>query len=711
MIRLSTQETDLLHNRIQNDHSAAISDHNKRMSRFRDLWRKWRNIQEQVAVGEEEASNFQVPMMQWFILSKVAMTAQALLGDDAEIVAEPVGQQDQKLVRKIGRYMSWRVFKSMKITDALVVWLFRSILFGRAFAFRPWVRETYKVKKGKKVEEQIWYDGPGFIPLWPQEIIVPAEPDAQCIHDFSFVIRRHYATPQQLLDGERDGRYIDVTKNFKEILRLSQGGRSRDIEGDEFREDIDQAEGVHSEGFRGEAGTILVHSWYGKHRMPKGKGGGDYYDIKNRALDETEIVVHYLPDLNMNIGVVDLMDMYPTMKNRRPFVEMSITRDGSYWPMGIGELIQDICTESTVNHNLFTEAGEMTAGPVIFFRPSSGFNPNNFRYEPGMAYPTENPDSVKMFPIKADFQYSILKDQQLTGMAEKVTGVSDQTMGRSSDRPNAPRTATGQTILMEQGNVRASLDHTLLREDLSRLLADLWALDCDMSEDSVFFRVTEEDAGGMFATTGGAAEMTSEERGGRYDFSLKFATSVWSKEAKKQERLQLYQLDLGNPLVAQNPRALWVILNDVHRAFGDDNFANIIPEPPDLGQPKNPKEEWALMLQGEETPVNPMDNDQLHIAQLIKYMNEMRNSARPDMGAMTRAAAHVVEHQKAMRQKAMMQALTQELMASVAQNTATGEGGIDMAGGVPMPIQNMQAALGDIVGGGQQQGGDPNAGA
>jgi hypothetical protein len=92
-------------------------------------------------------------------------------------------------------------------------------------------------------------------------------------------------------------------------------------------------------------------------------------------------------------------------------------------------------------------------------------------------------------------------------------------------------------------------------------------------------------------------------------------------------------------------------------------------------------------------------------------MNEMQQSKSPDVGALTRAAAHVVEHQKAIKQKAMMQALTQELLKSVTQNTADGQGGIDMAGGIPMPVQNMQQAIGDIVGGGQQMGGDPNAGA
>ena len=41
-----------------------------------------------------------------------------------------------------------------------------------------------------------------------------------------------------------------------------------------------------------------------------------------------------------------------------------------------------------------------------------------------------------------------------------------------------------------------------------------------------FFRVTEEDADGLFDVKDGGAWMTSEERGGRYDFDIRFATNA-----------------------------------------------------------------------------------------------------------------------------------------------------------------------------------------
>ena len=118
----------------------------------------------------------------------------------------------------------------------------------------------------------------------------------------------------------------------------------------------------------------------------------------------------------------------------------------------------------------------------------------------------------------------------------------DLQMGRQSDRPNAPRTATQTVKLLEEGNVRISLDTKVLREDMSIILGHFWALEYMFSPEETFFRVTEEDADGLFPTNNGAAAITLEDRDGRYDFRLEFAGSVWSKEMKKEQALARYQL-------------------------------------------------------------------------------------------------------------------------------------------------------------------------
>ena len=688
-LELSEDELSKLAAQIDYDFRGANADHEKRLERFRGYYQKWRNRVDPPAPGDEEASNFSVPLVQWNTFSKMATTMQALFGDDAEVVAVPVAPSDERLVKKIGRYMTWRMFDSMNCVSKFGPFVFWLTLCGRAFAAAPWVQETF-LKKGEdgKITHEVWYDGPGFEPLWPDELIVPAE-DATNLQDFSFVVHQQRLTPDQLLDAERQGKLFGITENFDQFVNLASLRRQRNWEAEQIKREKDLDEGITYEGSLANRGTIQVYKWFGKWRLPVDpKQSPDLNDIKARELYQRDILVWYFPELHQVYGVQDLMELYPNMKDRRPFVEASLVKDGSYWSAGFGELLDSIDDEVSVNHNLFTEAGQFTVGPVIFYKPGVGYNPKTMKYEPGQAIPCDDPNSVKAIQIQPELGYVVAKEQSVMSYGERVTGVSDQTLGRAIDRPNAPRTASGQLALIEQGNVRASLDTMMLREDIRKIINHIWQLDTEFSPPSVFFRVTDDDANELFATKNGFGEMTAEERGGRYDFDLRFATSVWSREAKKQNQMQLYGLDMQNPLVVQNPRALWVITNGIHAAMGDDNFRDILPEPPDLGMPKNPKEEWALMLKGEDTPVNPLDNDDLHLQDHYKRAMDARTDPDKDQDAVNRLAAHILEHLDQKRKKMIAQAITAQLAQQLGQMSGVqGMGALAGMQQQPQPAQ------------------------
>jgi hypothetical protein len=235
-------------------------------------------------------------------------------------------------------------------------------------------------------------------------------------------------------------------------------------------------------------------------------------------------------------------------------------------------------------------------------------------------------------------------------------------------------------MLLQEGNVRASLDMTMLREDFSMALEHTWTLDREYADEKVFFRVTEEDAGGLFDVNKGFGTLTSEDREHEFGFDLKFATSVYSREAKKQAVLALYQISMQNPLIQQNPRALWVLLNRVWEAFSERNFRDIIPQPPDLDQPKQPKEEWALCLKGDadEVHVNPLDDDRAHLLdhrrRLELAMQEPEERRQKEAEAIM--AHHIVEHEMQLWHKMILQAA---VAAMLRQQQA--------AGAQPFPAQ------------------------
>jgi hypothetical protein len=694
---LPRNEIIRLENRVRQDVYAALSDHTARMERFTRYYRAWRNRTEPGRLGDERKSNYRVPLTQWHVFTKWAKEHAALFGEDAEVTAKPVGPEDQRNERKISRFATWALFDLMKIPNKAQIFDFRKILFGRSHAYCPWGRETYRVPLiDGSMGDDLAYEGPLFDPLWPDDFIVPAE-DVENLHKFSWVVRKYRATPDELLRGEEDGRYQQIEDHFDDIVNFCSHKRARDYESETIKKEKDLAEGVTYEGNLSAANALIVHEWYGRWRKLKSRRDAREDNLQGRERYESDLVVRYLPDLNLVIGVQDLAEMYPRKVNRRPFVESSLVKDGSYWCQGFGELLEEIETEMSGNHNLGTQAGQFSVGPVIFYKPASGFDPDTFEYEPCKAIASDDPQGVRVVEFKANMEYPVIKEQTMTGYAQNVTGQSEMNMGRAIDRPNAPRTARQTIALLEEGDVRASLELSALREDWGEILTHIWELFQDYAPEKLFFRVTEEDAGGLFDVKDGGAYMAADERNGRYDFDLKFATSKYSKEQKKQDKLALYQIDLQNPLIVSNPRALWATLDGVHKAFGDDRFSDLVPMPPDIGLPIDPRSEYTRILQGEEVHPNPLDNDQLHLLNHNRRIEKMRADPERDEDAFRAMVEHSAEHIAQMRQKQLMAAMAAAVVDSLKQNSATGQGLTMNA--PPAGLQNVQATLNDMMAG------------
>lgn len=687
-LELSERELDRLKQRIRADYDAAQADHQTRMRRFTAAYRRFRGRTDPAYAGQGGEANFLVPVTQWAVYAKLAKETAAIFGEGADVIADPIGPSDREESTLVQAFLKWRVFSDMKIVLPATTFNFRKVVFGRSHALSTWDRRTYRVplRDGNEAEE-VAYEGPGFRPLWPDDLVVPAE-DAETIHDFSFAIVKDRVTPNDLLLGEESGKYQGIQKHFENIVNFANDRKQRD-DGDTVKSEKDLAEGVLYEGNQSAGNVLRIWTWYGKWRMLKGRADARLDNFKGRNKFESDLAVAYLPDLDLIVGAQDLAQMYPRKEKRRPLVEAAMAADGSYWCAGYGELLDAIEQELSVNHNYAQEAGEATAFPPILYRPGTGFDPENQEYGPRAAIACDDPQSAKQMDIRANFEWPMLAEQKLIGYVERITGLSDMNLGRAIDRPNAPKTARQTIALLEEGDVRGSLELTILREHWAAILKHFWELEQDYAPERVFFRVTEADPEGLLDIKQGGAYMTADERGGRYDFRLKFASSVYSKQQQKEETLALYQIDLQNPLIIQNPRALWVILNEVHKAFGDDKFARIIPEPPDLGMPRPPIEEWNDALEGRDVHVNPLDHDELHLIDHKRRLEEAANDPDRDRWAYDTMLAHVYEHMQQIRQKQIMQAMASSLAQSMAQNTATGRGLTNMQ--MPLGLQHVGA--------------------
>jgi len=670
-IRLPEDERRKLIDRIETDFSDASSATTRHRDRCRSWMQKWENRVSAANAGDESKPNHTVPLIQWQCFNKLARDMQSLLGDDAEITGRAVGPSDAGKVRKVGRYMTSRVFDQMEITNPLIVFEFRRILFGHAVAHRPWYRREFDTLERGRIKRVCDYEGPGFFPLEPDDIVTPGERGVTCLQQFSFIGHRRRVTVDELQRG--DGTLYQGTSDKAFVQRAIQWAKTSGTTSDwqllnqnQVRDERERSEGIDYDNPQQGSRGLWIWDWYGAWRpLKKAKRDAEIDDLEKRLPFEADWCISFLPGMREIVGCRDLLDLYPKMRRRRPFVESTLIKDGTYRPKGFGALLEDLEDDATANSRLFAAAGELSVWPIVFFEPGSGFQPKAFKVEPGQAIPTTNAAGVKVVTINPNLQFGQVRQQEIITNSERVTGITDQSMGRALSQPNAPRTATGQIALIEQGNVRAWLDSTVLKEDMERVIGDFWEMECDLGAKSgpgQFFRVTEEQSGGLFDTKQGGAFMTPKEFGGRMDFKLKFATSVWAREAKKAQFLAFYQVASASPLVMSNPTALWSLLDRLAHEFGIDDFESIVPRPPELDRPKTPDQEWTLMLEGEEVECNPQDHDDLHIAQHSKQIDLERQNPDRDDQAIGFGIRHLMKHKEQQRVKMLMQAQVTEIV-------------------------------------------------
>jgi hypothetical protein len=574
----------------------------------------------------------------------------------------------------------------MKATLPLIAWCWHAVFFGRGFLYRQWSEVGEDCVEGGSSGV---YDGPECFPCDPDMIILPAD-EAKSIHKCSWVIHRRFPRPDQLLEDETAGRAFGVSDEFEEILNRSKDSRAGGVYDGQVgptQQTRDRAAGVSPSG-QGDVEALEVWDWYGRWRLPRA-ADATLMDFENRDMRETDLIVTYIPSMSRIIGVRKLRDLYPGAQRPRPFSEMSMSVDGSAWPKGLGEMLWNLQNSIDANEQLIDEITRLTAMPPVFYNPASGWDPDTTPLSPGGTYQTTDPAGVNQLKITANVAPLMARSQAILGYVQRLSRVTDPNMGLGS--PNV-QTAAGQLAMIEQSNVGVAMDTTFLREHLATFIQDIWELDCAFSDESTFFRVTEEDAEGLFDTKDGGAQITREERHGRFDFTLKFATSQFSKQQNEAKAVQEYTLLIANPLVAQNPKALWVAANKLLRALGRGDFSEYVPMPADSDLPVMPAEEWTHILQGEDVQVHPGDNDQLHIVSHMKMVAMENQAKNPDVEAIHKMLAHVVEHQVQKRDKAMQQATIQALTAPggaletlMGGGAASGQPG--QAPGMPMQPQ------------------------
>ena len=649
------------------------ADLKPRMAAMSRWYKLWRNGMDMNGFPEEERSNFSIPLIPWTIKAKVAKELDVLLGEESEIVVNPVGQSDVARADKVQKWLNWRVKTSLKLFKKLYVHLLQKYIFGVSIAFVPWVTRTRTVKRPQvQLQMQEMTDSSGLSMMVPVPAMVMVDEEVvdfdgpeviiENLEDWFFDVttsdilsgdfcRRLWITIDDLLDlrdeGKLDAAY--VAEKLEDLRRLAESSTSTPI--DDVTDEKATQSGTPAQPTT-PTGKFILQNWFVKFRLntlEDGSGGDE------RA---TPLVAFYQPERKCLLGVCRLVDIFPD--GRSHFIVSQATLDvNSPYPIGQAELLEPISQEMDAFHRLAVSAAEGSIGPVVFYNPSSGFDPEKFKLEPMSAYACADPNGIKVVNLgQIQLAPYITLMQEMQAFAEKLTSLTDAQLGRTSEAPNAPRTFGQQQLLQAESNVNLLLDVRVEREALRELLNLIWEMDKRFLPKPYFFRVTESDPGDV---------MTDEDMMGNYDFDIGPVTAISNRAQKTQELMQAFAL--VQPLMI--PQLTIGLAKKVLKRLGQDDVAAMLPDLAKLLPPLPPDQENVRMIQGESLDPNPLDNPMEHIPVHSAALQQLQQEVAPGIslaasnpGAGQRIQLHIEKHLQLAQQQAMMMQMVQGQQAA-----------------------------------------------
>ena len=629
---------------------------------------------------EHEASNFHVPLILWQILSSVSTEMSVLFGEDSEIYVIPRGPSDFKRKEKIKRWMTWRIRESLHLIKKYYAAAMMKRQYGTLICCLTWKRKTRKVihlvpKTIEAFEEQIVDGLVAKVPVEREEIVeeekevvefegLDFQPEniedwavpksARTLEDADRLTRKLFLSVSEVLDlrdqGKLDAKLFEKknSKGESELLEklygLAEGKKTETAgqdSGKQVREEKDAQSGQPTIPL-GRESRVVILNWFGKFRF-KGKGAGK----SERAED---VVAFVSEDLNQLLGACRLVDIFPD--GRLPFLKDDfIPRPNRFWGIGLPELLESINREMDAIHNIVIDAGMVGVGPMIGYKPLSGFKAEKFRYEPWMCLPLNDPanDIRVIAGGQINLGAFVVLMPQLLAMAERLTGHTEAEMGRQFSGPNAPRTMGQQSLLEGKSQQRLFLDLMLSREFFREVLRRIWDADKRWLPKPYFFRVTEESPEDV---------LTAEDMAGDYDFDITPPTAVANRAQLVQETLQAYALTLQNPLAQQNPALLAQATKTLYKRLNQDELAALVPDVSQLAPPQSAEQENVRLLQGEDIDPHPADNHGRHLAHHGRLEQELADSAARSPlffntvggpNALAQVRSHIAEHEQAMK--------------------------------------------------------------
>lgn len=655
----------------------------------------------------ETSSNLHVPVTLWTSKTYHARFLQTLIGPEPSISVKARQDRYYDVEQDIEDFMKYTMMEWANnyrgVEESVDTWVWQWVTAGIGYMKVRWDKKYQKYVDVVETEEE----GPEQFVLDPQsgeEIAVPT----------SRVVEVESEVRKEVFNGP-----VVENVNFEDLVVI--GEDITDIDGadavihrhwvtasdlwtfvDRGIFDRDAVEEIINGGDITKSGA--EGSGVKQERL---QGSGEASLDKEYDLDRYEILEAYLSvDVDgsgINSDVIVWTDtksrqllrttyLHRVSKSgRRPFSAICFHKrggDNKHMPVGLVEMLYSIQREIDAIHNMRIDFGIISSMPFGFYRASSSIDPKDIKIEPGTLIPVDDPRDVVFPNLGNRTIFGLQEESQLYVMVERLTGISDLSLGSMSGRQGATRTATGTRALMAESNTNLNVPLMRLNRGWKRLLEMVLDQLQERTPKGMQYRVPGGDGFDRFMTITGKHDLA-----GDYAIEVSPESSSSNPAVRMENAQQVLQLS-QNPLLVQlgvvTPQNIYEAVKNYMKAIGVKEHSRFINAEFANQYVLTPKEEFERVVALTDVPVLPNGDHEGFIAFVE---NVFRNDDQ--LGELTQQQVSALQLQVS-KHKQMMQAMQQmqAQQANTNQQVLNAQQGAQANSNPAGPVGNIQGSQG-----------------
>jgi hypothetical protein len=365
-------------------------------------------------------------------------------------------------------------------------------------------------------------------------------------------------------------------------------------------------------------------------------------------------------------------------KGMRPFaVSVFHKRSGTNqnMPVGLIEMLHPISKEMDAMHNMRIDFGMISTMPFGFYRASSSLDPKTIEMEPGKLFPLDNPQADVYFPNLGNRTvFGLQEENALNNMVERMTGISDLSLGAMSGRQGATRTATGTRALVSESNTNLDIPLKRLNRGWKRALLYLLYMLQQRTPKGYEFRILGPNGVEEFKRL-----HNIEDISGEFDIEVSPNTAASNKQIQIQNAQTILQT-VQNPILIQlgivTPPNIYEAVKNFLQVIGIKDYSKFINTAQENQVVLHPNEEVERVLMGERVEVTMNGQHEKFIAKVEEVINDENAKEVLTQQQIEALLAQSEKHQQmleAIEQMQAQQANSQQQVVN-SDNAASGEG-------------------------------------